>query len=71
MHTACLYRVFEHLKKKHCLVQAGLRLAPGVMQALLLDYNSVGSEATLLQPHIADAAATFLKLTKVALLSKE
>lgn len=51
-------------------VQAGFRLAPGVMQSLLVDYSSIGSDATSLQPQIADAAAAFLKLAKTALLSK-
>lgn len=41
------------------------------MQALLLNYSSVGSEAASLQSQIADAAAAFLKLAQVALLSKE
>ncbi|KAL3154413.1 hypothetical protein ABBQ32_013885 [Trebouxia sp. C0010 RCD-2024] len=53
------------------MAQAGLQLAPGVMQALLLNYSSLGSEAASLQSHVADAAAAFLKLAKVALLSKE
>ena len=51
-------------------LQAGFRLAPGVMQSLLVDYSSTGSDATSLQPQIAEAAAAFLKLAKTALLSK-
>ena len=59
-------------RSQHTLhVQAGFRLAPSVMQSLLVDYNSIGLEATSLQPQIANTAAAFLKLAKTALLSRE
>ena len=53
-----------------CLPQAGLQLAPGIMQSLHINYTNLASQAVL-QPLIAEAAAMFLKLAKVALLSKE
>lgn len=71
-HADCL-STLQCLQRSHHTfhVQAGFRLAPSVMQSLLVDYNSVGSEATSLQPQITNAAAAFLKLAKTALLSKE
>lgn len=73
MHTVIPSGVYDYLENQSTRhhVQAGLQLAPGVMQALLLNYSSLGSEAASLQSHVADAAAAFLKLAKVALLSKE
>ena len=71
-HVGCFFHT-EVLSERSAYfdVQAGFRLAPSVMRSLLADYNSTGSEATSLQPQIANAAAAFLRLAKTALLSKE
>lgn len=71
-HVGCLTTLKYVQRGQHTIhVQAGFRLAPSVMRSLLADYNSRGSEATSLQPQIANAAAAFLKLAKTALLSKQ
>lgn len=51
-------------------LQTGLRLVPGCLQMLQNSYKPLETD-TAIQPHLIDAVATFLKLAKTALLSKE
>lgn len=48
----------------------GVRLAPGCIKSLQNSYKHAETNV-LLQPHLIGAIATFLKLAKTALLSKE
>ncbi|DBB03902.1 TPA: hypothetical protein ACH3X1_012988 [Trebouxia sp. C0004] len=50
---------------------AGLQFAPGLMQLLQTSYDSLNTDAAIMQPYIIDATAAFLDLARVALLSKE
>ncbi|DBA67335.1 TPA: hypothetical protein ACH3X2_001632 [Trebouxia sp. C0005] len=51
--------------------KAGIQFAPGLMQLLQTSYDSLDTNAAILQPYIIHAAAAFLDFAKVTLLSKE
>lgn len=53
------------------VAQAGIQFAPGLMQLLQTSYDSLDTNAAILQPYIIHAAAAFLDFAKVTLLSKE
>jgi len=53
------------------VAQAGLQFAPGLMQLLQTSYDSLDTDAAIMQPYIIHATAAFLDFAKVTLLSKE
>ena len=67
----CCWVHRQHLLTAVTELQIGLQMAPGVMQLLHASYGELDTNAASPQPHITDATAAFLKLARVALLSKE
>ena len=67
----CCWVHRQHLLTAVTALQIGLQMAPGVMQLLHASYGELDTNAASPQPHITDATAAFLKLARVALLSKE
>ncbi len=61
----------QHCQSTDVIAQAGLQFAPGLMQLLQTSYDSLDSDAAVMQPYLIHATAAFLDFAKVALLSKE